>query len=221
MNFGLPGGMKAKRFYQHCRTQGIDITMEKAAEMREQWIKAFVEMDYHMTNVDAAVVLAKAVKKYYSIDADDDNDDDADGADIADGAPKDRSARAITGMFRNACTENSALNFQFQSLAAYGAKEAGWELVKLGLATRLCNFVHDEYLYNLRPHELSTYIPHIEAAMIRGMQRAVPDVKVGVETCVMLHWDKGAIPFEKVKWDGDMPIIAEPEFVANLLAADA
>lgn len=79
----------------------------------------------------------------------------------------------------------------------------------------------DEIMYCLWPDELKLHIPVIEDAMLRGMRKAAPDVKVGVESCVMLHWDKGAIPFEKLKWDGDTPIIAEPEFVANLLQAGA
>ena len=218
MNFGLPGGMKAKRFYQHCRSQGIDITMDEAANMRECWISAFTEMEKHMTVVAAAIDQKKATDKFYKMGADYEDDDE--DQDDSDGAPRTCSAEAITGMFRNACTENSALNFQFQSVAAYGAKEAGWNLLRLGLGPRLVNFVHDEYLYNLWPWELRTYIPHIEAAMISGMQQAAPDVKIGVETCVMLHWDKAAVPFEKIKWDGDNPIIAEPEFVAKLLQTD-
>lgn len=217
MNFGLPGGMKAKRFYAHCRAQGISISEQDAATMRDQWIATFVEMQQHMTKVDKADSTIKT-RKYYSSNGDDD-DEDAEIQDAENGAPRIYSARAITGMFRNACTENSALNFQFQSLAACGAKEAGWELMKLGLGPRLVNFVHDEFLYKLWPDELTTVIPHVEAAMIRGMQKVVSDVKVGVETCVMLHWDKGAVPFEKIKWKDGMPEIAEPEFVANLLAS--
>ena len=139
-NFGLPGGMKAPRFHQHCRAQGISITLEEATAMREEWVNAFTEMQLHLNSIAPIIKspVQKAVTKYYSTNSEDEEDE----ADASDGAPRIYSAESITGMLRNACTANSALNFQFQPLAAYGAKEAGWEVLKLGYGPRLYNFVH-------------------------------------------------------------------------------
>lgn len=76
----------------------------------------------------------------------------------------------------------------------------------------------DEYLYWLWPHEILTHIPIIEKLMIAGMKTVIPDVKVGVESSCMLHWDKKATEFSELKWTPDgLPILEEPPFVKSLL----
>lgn len=75
----------------------------------------------------------------------------------------------------------------------------------------------DEYLYCLYPDELKVHIPKIEELMISGMKKVIPDVKVGVETTCMLHWDKKATEFLKLEWDVDgNPVIAEPPAVKQI-----
>ena len=75
----------------------------------------------------------------------------------------------------------------------------------------------DEYLYWLWPNELQTHIPIIERLMIDGMKTVIPDVKVGVESSCMLHWDKKATEFTKIQWTEDgLPILEEPPFVREL-----
>jgi hypothetical protein len=69
----------------------------------------------------------------------------------------------------------------------------------------------------LKPEELKEWIPEVERLMISGMKLATPHIKVGVETSCMLHWDKGAVPFEKIEWTEDgRPIIEEPHFVQEV-----
>lgn len=76
----------------------------------------------------------------------------------------------------------------------------------------------DEFLYCLYPDELKVHIPEIERLMIAGMRVAIPDVKVGVESSCMLHWDKKAVEFHELKWDEQgRPLIEEPLFVQNIL----
>ena len=54
--------------------------------------------------------------------------------------------------------------------------------------------------------------------MIAGMRTVIPDVKVGVETTCMLHWDKKAAEFLSLQWDSSgMPILEEPPYIQNLL----
>ena len=77
--------------------------------------------------------------------------------------------------------------------------------------------MHDEYLYCLYPHELKEHVPYIEQLMIAGMKQYIPDVKVGVETTVMLHWDKKAKVFNELTWDENgLPILEEPPYVQNI-----
>lgn len=76
----------------------------------------------------------------------------------------------------------------------------------------------DEYLYCLYPEEIQEHVPIIENLMIQGMKTVIPDVKVGVETCCMLHWNKKAAKFTKLKWNDDgTPILEEPPYVQNIL----
>lgn len=50
------------------------------------------------------------------------------------------------------------------------------------------------------------------------MNSAIPDVKVGVESSCMTHWDKKAVEFHELKWDEQgRPLIEEPLFVQNIL----
>lgn len=138
-NFGLPGGMSGKRFYMHCRSSGISISMQQACTMRQQWIRAFPQMKKHMKPQQA--IVTKHDRKFlaYRIDGEDDQQSQQD---IQPGAKRNCSATLINGFVRNKCSFNSALNIQFQGITAAGAKLAGWQLVKLGMGPRLYNFVH-------------------------------------------------------------------------------
>lgn len=53
--------------------------------------------------------------------------------------------------------------------------------------------------------------------MIQGMKQIIPDVKVGVESTVMWHWDKKAAEFNTIEWDEEgMPIIEQPPYVQEV-----
>lgn len=121
------------------------------------------------------------------------------------------------GQLRVNCSYNAACNTQFQGTAAIGAKLAGWNLVINGYGNRLCDFIHDEYLYCLYPEELKVHVPRIEQLMLAGMREVIPDVKLGVETTVMLHWDKKAAAFNDLQWNGATPMIEEPPYVKEVL----
>lgn len=87
-----------------------------------------------------------------------------------------------------------------------------------GFADRLLVYIHDEIVYWLWPWELDTLIPVVEKCMIDGMRVATPHVRVGVETCCMLHWDKHATEFVKLKKDDNGNyIIPEPPYVKEVL----
>lgn len=186
---------------------------EEAEDARKAWIEAFPEMKKHMNPEEMKT--KKGIWKYYDLEEEEEQIDPSE-------AHKSRyRATTITGFRRSDCTYNSACNVQFQSVVAEGAKEAMWNLIMAGYADRLLNFIHDEVLYWLYPHELNTNIPEIEKLMIEGMKTVIPDVKVGVESTLMLHWDKGAAEYSKVGWlDNGWPDITEPEFIKGLIAQD-
>lgn len=211
-NFGLPGGMSANRFWINCREQGIVMSMDEAAALRDKWISTFREMEYHMQpeKMPAQSAIGRAAYGY-TRSYDDDETEQEDTYD------RSYQATLVNGMKRSNCSYCAAMNFQFQGLTAYGVKLAMWNLAKIGMLPRLVNMIHDEVLYCLYPNELKAWIPVIEEQMVAGMKMATPHIKVGVETSCMLHWDKGAVEFNKLEWTDDgMPIIEEPEFVKNI-----
>lgn len=219
-NFGLPGGMRPKRFYRHCRSMGIVITMQDAEEMCDAWTNTFKEMKLHM-KPEKASYIPKVNEDMFGY-REEDPDDLEDDIPIEEDTGRDDAFayRAVLpcGQVRNRCSYNAACNFMFQGTVAVGAKLAGWELLTHGYGERLCNFVHDEFLYCLYPDELQTHIPIIERLMLKGIRKVIPDVKVGVETTCMLHWDKESAEFTKLKWNDDgTPILEEPPYVQNIL----
>ena len=172
-------------------------------------------MDLHMQGTP--MPQGSIVKQQYGIDVDDaDDEEEMDDTDAKEYAWKHGyMAQLINGMIRVKCSYNSSLNIQFQGLAAYGVKMALWELAKAGYLPRMVNFVHDEVLYWLRPDEVDTAIPQIERLMIQGMKKATPHVKVGVESSLMLHWDKGAMTYEDMKAAGGVSALKEPQWILD------
>lgn len=219
--------MSANRLWINSREQGIVMSLEEATELRETWIRTFREMKFHM-NPEEMPVGSRAMRQYGQEGASEDEPEE-------DNAGHEKQlfrARLINGMLRSRSSYCSALNFQFQGLVACGAKLAGWNLLYYaGMGDRIVNFVHDEYIYLLRPDELAVKVPQVETCMLAGMRVACPHVKTSVETSIMRHWDKGAAVLSIVdgkpctldkKTHSFVPldsdglggyIIAEPDFV--------
>ena len=223
-NFGFGGGMQVQRFFENCRAQGIELTLEQAADLREKWIFAFPEMKLHLVPTRMQEV-QDIGKQYYGYAGGGDAEDDEDDEDEDDNKGNDRNAymaTLINGMVRKRCSFCSSLNIIFQGLAAYGVKLAMWNLALAGYVDRLHNMIHDEVIYSLYPEELQQHVPIIEKLMIDGMRLTTPHVRVSVETSVMTHWNKGAAVFNTLKWDEQgNPILEPPPFVKELRAAHA
>ena len=87
-----------------------------------------------------------------------------------------------------------------------------------GYGPYMVNFVHDEVIYELPPKVVRQHIPRIEKLMIAGMKTVIPDVKVGVESSVMLHWDKKAVvEYNDLEYDKQgNPVLQEPPKVREI-----
>lgn len=114
--------------------------------MYDAWTSTFREMKSHMNKQEEAPSFT--YNKQYSLPqsgiADAALDESEDLEVSRDQSRPNRLYKGIcvNGMIRNRASRNAAANLGFQSLVAYGAKLAGWNLVKNGYADRLCNFVH-------------------------------------------------------------------------------
>lgn len=201
-NFGLPGALGAETLYKQMRVQGHKVTKEEAKDVRDKWLSAFPEMKYHMNpdKVDSA-----DTARYSSVIYDEIEDEDGEvSLEVETEREEDKynyTATLINGRKRNRCSYNAACNYQFQGLAADGAKMALWGLTRMGLGKYMVNFIHDEVNYLLPVSHVRTVVPQVETAMIYYMRQALPDVLVAVESTVGQYWDKGNPVFAELLYD--------------------
>ena len=80
-------------------------------------------------------------------------------------------------------------NNPFQGLAADGAKEGLYDLIKAGY--RVVNFIHDEYLIEVPVDaDLKFVQSDVESRLITAMSKYCPDVRIEVESAWMDCWQK-------------------------------
>lgn len=183
-NFGFPGGLGAASFCAYAKaTYGVDISEEKAKDLKRIWRGKWTEADAYFNHISA--LQAEAFNQPFAVTL-----------------PR-------TGFVRGGCTFTSACNTYFQGLAARGAKEAMWEIAKVCYVEnasvlygcRPVLFLHDEFILEV-PAE--TDIAHdasatLSALMVEGMRKFVPDVPVAVEPTLMKRWYKEAGPVYDAK----------------------
>jgi DNA polymerase I-like protein with 3'-5' exonuclease and polymerase domains len=93
-------------------------------------------------------------------------------------------------------------NTPFQSRAAYGAKEALWNMAKEMYldrssdlyGSRNVNFVHDENLVEVPEEHAHPAAMRIKKIMEESMMVWTPDVPQKVDPVLMRWWDKKAKP---------------------------
>ena len=134
--------MQPKRFYQHCRSQGIELTMQQAEDMVRSWETTFSEMRLHKNPLKSR--LANIPYNAYGIS---NRDLDEGDEEYEEEDPENKRKHAYMailkcGQIRERTSFNSSLNYMFQAETALGAKLAGWNLVYNGYADRLVAFVH-------------------------------------------------------------------------------
>jgi DNA polymerase I-like protein with 3'-5' exonuclease and polymerase domains len=181
-NFGFPGGLGIKTFQYLAKTSyGVSLTSDECKDLKKVWLDAFPEMEGHFKpSVDRAFS-TKEEDKYM--------------------------ATTITGRLRRNAGFCSACNYQFQGLAADGARIALWYMWLNRY--RMVNFVHDEIITELKADEMLQYhIGRINDLMITGMEAAIPNVKIKVEGALMRRWYKGAKP---VYDDSGRLVVWEPK----------
>lgn len=185
-DFGLPGGMIGPTFYQHCLNNGVETTLERAEWLRDEWLKAFPEMNDHLKRPRSVI--------------------EVDESNNAMGDKRLFESTTLTGRKRARCTRNASLNNVFQGLAADGAKIAMWNLYKAG--ARLSGFVHDEFIIEI-PEDRMDLVPLYQEIMEASMAEVCPDVTIRTEATAMRRWDKAAK--SEVDEDGLLSIYEEEE----------
>lgn len=178
-NFGFPGGLGAASFVAFAHASyGVTITEQKARELKNIWRSKWREADAYFNYVSSL-------------------QGGAHGQEFTVVLPR-------TGFVRGGCTFTSGCNTYFQGLAARGAKEAMWLLLKACYVEedsplygcRPVMFIHDEFIVEVpadpqRAHAASAELQRI---MELGMNAFVPDVPVKTEPTLMERWYKEAGP---------------------------
>lgn len=189
-NFGIPGGMGGESLVEFARkTYGVIMTVERAWELKAQFLASWPEMDlyfrYHAALAGLEFKEAKVTQLY--------------------------SNRVRGGLgFCDAC------NTEFQGLAADGGKAALFEVSYECYAdessalygSRPVAFIHDEILAEVPLDRAHEACERLSVLMVAHMLKYVPTVPVTVSPTLMLRWSKDAKPVyvnkRLVPWTPDL-----------------
>lgn len=186
-NFGIPGGLGARRLVDYARAlYGVEITEEQARELKALHARTYPEHVEYFRWIDSQCYPCE------------------------DGERRATIVQLFSGRIRGRCRYTEACNTLFQGL---GADVTGWmgalisracytrqpsiaypgEMSPL-LGSRLVNYIHDEFILESDP-VLAPYAAEELAAVMHHAAKAwLPDIPLHAEPCIMDRWDKDAAP---------------------------
>ena len=162
-NFGYPGGMGAAALASTAPNFGLEMSVEKAEELRLHWSKTWPEMEHYFRHINEALGFSGSAT-----------------------IEQPRSKRV-----RGNCSYTQACNTTFQGLAADGAKLALFEVARDAYTSGEyypLAFIHDEILIEAKDESSAKLVADI---MIESMREYLPDIEVTVEiNGPMARWSK-------------------------------
>ena len=175
LNFGFPGGMGAASFVSFARASyKVEISEQRAVELKYQWIDTWPEMQEFFRYVSALSQMGND----FTVE------------------------QLRTGRLRGGTNYCAGCNTFFQGLAADGAKNAIWEVMKECyvdeesplFGCRPVAFIHDELLVEVPEgiEERTAAANRLAEVMVEAMKVYIPDVKIEAEPAAMRRWYKGA-----------------------------
>jgi hypothetical protein len=195
-NFGLIGGMGARKFRERAELKDIDMTLEEAQKVRWAWMQTWPEAKRYLDHFS----------EHY----------DRPGVII----------HPITGMIRGGCGYSDGANHMFQHLTAIGAKQALWDLSKecyLDPSSPLYGarpviHMHDEIFGEILEENGHAGAIRWGELMTAGMQKWIKDVPIKCTPVLTRRLFKGAkpvfldgklVPSKPVKADGKTKWVAD------------
>lgn len=190
INLGYPGGVGPARVAESAmQDYGVYIDVNYATQLREQFYELFPElaqflkhdMNKFKTGEKIKVKIKKKVGNVY-IETEEESSE---------------YGYTIANITRRGCNKTACSNgVLMQSLSAYGAKQAIWDVFIFLLTHRIdgyiLGFIHDELVIELSEKHLENYdtIKYISHQMITGMQVFMPHIRITVEASIMQNWSK-------------------------------
>lgn len=179
-NFGFPGGLGLEKLILFARkTYKVELTQERARQLKAQWFETWTEMPRYFARINALC------------------DNDSGRATVE---------SLFTQRIRGGATYCAACNNGFQALGADCAKHAAWLICCAQYNepdsplynTRNCAFVHDEFLGEVEDtpaaHDAAQELARL---MVVGANKYLPDVPIPLskmEPLLMRRWSKAAVP---------------------------
>jgi DNA polymerase I-like protein with 3'-5' exonuclease and polymerase domains len=177
LNFGLPGGLGAKKFIRYARTNyGVDLTEEQAKQYKAQWMRRQPEM------VEFFALAARAT---------------ANPAKLGD------EESLFTERLSTNMRYSKLCNIRFQGLGACAAKEALWRVCRACYVEtesplygcRPVAFIHDEVIAECADdHRAAPAAKELGRLMCEGANKYLHRVPVRTEPLIMRVWSKSAEP---------------------------
>jgi DNA polymerase-1 len=169
-NLGFPGGLGAKTFQAYAKAAPyfLDLTLSECQALQAAWKKRWPCVVEFMNAVSAQL------------------------------GPDGRAdfALVMTGFLRGDCGYCDGCNTQFQGLAAAGAKDALYRVVRDGAAHGVfpVAFMHDEILAEVPLATMHDSAYWLADTMISSLGALCPSVPITAKPCLMLEWSKDAEP---------------------------
>jgi DNA polymerase-1 len=169
-NFGYPGGLGPVKFRRYAKdTYGLDLPMSECVALRAAWRKRWPEVVEFQEAVGAQLNGPEGLADFPLV---------------------------RTGFLRGGCGYCNGCNFQFQGLAAAGAKDALYRAVRDGGAHGVfpVAFMHDEILSEVPIETQHDSAYWLADTMIGALSALCPDVPITAKPALMLAWSKDAEP---------------------------
>ena len=180
-NFGFPGGLGFDTLVIFAKGMGVEISAEKARELKQQWYKAFPEMVEYFALVsgfgkpdrDDSDFILHSIEQVYS------------------------------KRLRGDCFYTAACNSFFQGLGSDATKNAGFliayecyiDTTSPLFGCRIVNYIHDQFIVECDDNveKSNAAINRLVTLMIKGAAPYLPDVPATVNKPVVCRfWSKKA-----------------------------
>jgi DNA polymerase I-like protein with 3'-5' exonuclease and polymerase domains len=171
-NFGFCGGMGPDTFVQYAAGVALSITRDEAFNLRQRWLDTWPEMNqyFRLAGEHTGDFGDKRLQCWVS-------------------------GREVAGV-----SFSAYCNYQFQALAADGAKASLYETVRrcrLDITSSMYgshpyNFIHDQIILESPVDKAAAAGRELCEVMVSEMQRWTPDVPISASPVLMERWYKGA-----------------------------